>query len=212
MKRSIGFGIVVLIIATMAFGPASAQDNSQATISALQTQVADLQSTVDARGEKINAQRTQVADLKGRVSDLESQVPTPTPQPAAPQLGSTVKADNWEIVVQSTELRPTTGQSTNTFTAKGVYLAVVITLTNTGTETADFPYRYFQVIDSKSRKFESDFEATYVLNAYDYDFLSNDGVQPGIPYTVGFAFDVPVDASGFIFTTKAGDFRVVLDR
>jgi len=65
MKRSIGFGIVVLIIATMAFGPASAQDNSQATISALQTQVADLQATVDARGEKINAQRTQIAEIKG---------------------------------------------------------------------------------------------------------------------------------------------------
>ncbi len=85
MKRSIGFGIVVLIIATMAFGPASAQDNSQATISALQTHVAELNSTVVARGEKINLQRTQIADLKARVSDLESQVPTPTPD------GSTIK-------------------------------------------------------------------------------------------------------------------------
>jgi len=72
MKRSIGFGIVVLIIAMMAFGPASAQDNSQATISALQTQVAELQSTVDARGQKINVQRTQIAELKSQIQ------PTPT--------------------------------------------------------------------------------------------------------------------------------------
>jgi len=43
MKRTIGFGIVVLIITTMAFGPASAKDNSEATISALQTKVTELE-------------------------------------------------------------------------------------------------------------------------------------------------------------------------
>lgn len=116
MKRSIGFGIVVLIIATMAFGPASAQDNSQATISALQTQVADLQATVDARGEKINAQRTQIAELKTTpTSDGDSAAGSgaaalPTVNPNAPKgtrenptpLGTPVQIGKWVITVLST--------------------------------------------------------------------------------------------------------------
>ena len=71
MKRLIALVVVSFILAAVAFGPASAQDNTEATISALQTKVAE-------RGEKINAQRTQIAELRDRVSELEKLVLSPT--------------------------------------------------------------------------------------------------------------------------------------
>ena len=42
MKKWSGFVVVAIFFATLAFGPAAAQDDSQATIEALQTEVADL--------------------------------------------------------------------------------------------------------------------------------------------------------------------------
>lgn len=62
----------------------SAQDSGpQATISVQETEIADLQGTISARGEKINAQRTQIADQKTEIANLEGQLPstaTPTPE------------------------------------------------------------------------------------------------------------------------------------
>ena len=115
MKRVIGLGALILIMATTAFGPAAAQDNSEATISALQTQVAELKATVDARGQKINAQRTQIAELKTNSSQSDSTnsepVPTsfPTVDPNAPRgtrenpvpVGTPIKLGDWVVTVLS---------------------------------------------------------------------------------------------------------------
>jgi hypothetical protein len=63
----------------------TAQTGEQSTISALETRVAEVRATSDARGERINAQRTQIADLKTRVAEFEQQaIPTPTTAPIDP--------------------------------------------------------------------------------------------------------------------------------
>lgn len=77
------FAAVCMVAAVFSSGRAvEAQDGAQATITALQTRVAELKATAEARGEKINAQRTQIAELRDQVSELQRQLPpTPTPTP-----------------------------------------------------------------------------------------------------------------------------------
>lgn len=98
MKRStVAFLAVVLVIFGSVFavgGPAGAQDDdAEATISALQTEVADQHATSQARGDRINAQKTQIAELRDRIDELELLVPTPTPNDVLAQFsGSTTTA------------------------------------------------------------------------------------------------------------------------
>lgn len=66
MKRMTAFATVVLVMlmaASTAGNGAGAQDGSEATIEALETQLADAKATAAARGERINAQRTKIAEL-----------------------------------------------------------------------------------------------------------------------------------------------------
>ena len=72
---AIAFVIIASLIGAAIVGSGAqvdAQDGAEATIAALQTRVAELEATVEARGEKINAQRTQIAGLRGAQA-------TPTP-------------------------------------------------------------------------------------------------------------------------------------
>ena len=70
MKRlAITIVAIVTVSSAVFMGDgAGAQDDIEATVSALQTEVADLEATVQARGEKINRQRTQIADLRAEPS------------------------------------------------------------------------------------------------------------------------------------------------
>jgi hypothetical protein len=60
--------VVTLVLVTFTGTPSSAQSGEQSTIEALQTENANLQGTVDARGDRMNAQRTQIADLETEVA------------------------------------------------------------------------------------------------------------------------------------------------
>src|SRR5688572_22590530 len=79
---------VLTVIAVLLFaagGSVDAQDdNPEATIAALETQVAEQRATSQARGERINAQKTRIAELNDQIDELESQLP-PTPT-RAPEL------------------------------------------------------------------------------------------------------------------------------
>jgi hypothetical protein len=67
MRRLIA---LVVVVAVGSFGAsASAEGTPEPSVAALETQVSDLQATVDARGAKINAQRTQIADLESQVQN-----------------------------------------------------------------------------------------------------------------------------------------------
>jgi len=57
--------LTVLIAASTAGTGVEAQDGSEATIEALETQLADAEATSAARGAKINDQRTKIAELAG---------------------------------------------------------------------------------------------------------------------------------------------------
>lgn len=60
---ALAFALVSVVL--FSSGPADAQDaDYPATVAALETRVAELEGTVEARGDKINAQRTQIAELK----------------------------------------------------------------------------------------------------------------------------------------------------
>lgn len=55
---------MVVVLSAVHGGGAGAQDDVQTTVSTLRTEVAGLQATSEARGEKINRQRTQIAELR----------------------------------------------------------------------------------------------------------------------------------------------------
>ena len=67
---------LIVLVLLGGIGADAQDDDPEATIAALQTRVAELEATVEARGDKINAQRTQIAELKGALA-------TPTPTPTA---------------------------------------------------------------------------------------------------------------------------------
>lgn len=66
--------VLLTLVAAIAGGrPTTAQDEDlEATIAALQTRVAELEATAEARGEKINDQRTQIAELRGDEPEAET--------------------------------------------------------------------------------------------------------------------------------------------
>lgn len=72
--RGVVVVVFLMIVALVAIsaghsGSTSAQDSGpQATIEAQGTEIAQLKSTIAARGKKINAQRTQIADLKTQLA------------------------------------------------------------------------------------------------------------------------------------------------
>lgn len=65
MKRlAITISILMLVWSAASRGEgAGARDDVEATISALRTEVADLEATSQARGDKVNRQRTRIAEL-----------------------------------------------------------------------------------------------------------------------------------------------------
>jgi hypothetical protein len=195
--------LVGVVTASIASNNTSAQTgNPEATIAALQTEVAKYKATSAARGDKINAQRTQIAELTN---------PQPTPTPAA-EVGKSVTAGSWRITFQSTEIRPTAGQGSNTVTARGIFLVVNFSLENTETLPAEFPFMDLRVIDAEGRTFSVIHDATFFHMSYAFDLFPNEEIQPGLPYNFAVVFDVPTDASGFQFTTGENRFRITLDR
>ena len=93
------FGGAVFVATVSAGGaPIMAQDDDdlEATIAALQTRVAELEGTVEARGEKINAQRTTIAELRPSPTATIPPEPTPPPAPAYASGGLGLSRAEWE--------------------------------------------------------------------------------------------------------------------
>jgi endonuclease YncB( thermonuclease family) len=129
--------------------------------------------------------------------------------PAA--LGTAVRFGDFAIAATATNLQATAG-AFNPQAARGIYLVVVVSITNTGDQPRVFPYENLVVRDSRNRSF------TYALQATSYLQIGSGGtgpfdrLQPGLSYQLPVAFDVPTDAGGFVLTTAGNDFEIALDR
>lgn len=88
MKRLVSVVSVVAIVLTLLVAastgtPSKAQTGDQATIEAQETRIAELEGTVDARGERMNAQRTEISALEAELAGE----PAPTEGAAEPEPG-----------------------------------------------------------------------------------------------------------------------------
>jgi hypothetical protein len=208
VKRSyIGLFCVIAVIVASLIGtgsPADAQvDGPEATIEALLTRVAELEGTVEARGEKINAQRTQIADLR-------SQLPVVNEDPA---IGDVFAISNFEFTVQGTNVLDAVGDF-DPQEANGIYLVVYLDVKNVSDRPRLFPYDDFEVVDGQRRTYSFDDMAAISLLIFEMDQMMSiyDELQPGVITSTAVIFDVPVEATGFTLTNKRGDFEAPLDR
>lgn len=172
-----------------------------------------------------SAMQTAVADLQTRVAALEIGVATPagtpfaTPvalaSPAAAEgsdLGTAVRAGDWEITVTSTEESQGFEGIFEQQTSRGVYIVVRMSLKLAANAPFAFPYNDLVLMDEAGRTFSLDADATSDWLIQNTDLTLYSELQPGLPYEVVALFDVPPDAAGLVLTSGEQLFSVRLDR
>ena len=97
-------------------------------------------------------------------------------------------------------------------TPRGVFVAVHLTVVNTGMVPAAFPFSDLRLTDGAGRVFSPDSDTTTDWLIQNTDFYQSAELQPGLPYEAVVFFDVPRDATGLAPTTSDGVFTIALDR
>ncbi len=223
MARLTAASLVALVLAAFAL-PSSggvAQEgggDTEATIAALQTQVAQ-------QTGRLNALTTRVARLEG-VSANEILDPTgaaeptprrPTPAPTATprtpptRIGQETVVDNWSLLVAGTESRDQFVGSEPVL-PRGAFVIVSLEVTNTGNQPLDFPWRDLRLADGEGRLFSPSDDATITYHVYELDTSTSDELQPGLTYAFPIVFDIPPDAENLLLTSSDRVFSIDLDR
>jgi hypothetical protein len=192
--------VVCFAVATAVFvvpGSAQTDEAYEATISALQTEVAEWESKHEALKDRYDLLRDQLA------RGAEVAVEPDTPDGNA--LGVEIQLATWALTADSTEIVTAAAPgSVIEERARGQYLVVNLTVVNTTSSPARFPFTDFMVIDSAGRTFSVDEEASvaHYIIAFD-DTPRVLSLQPGIPYPMPVLFDVAPDGTGFtLFDTS----------
>jgi hypothetical protein len=174
------------------------------TVAAYQTEVADLEATVEAL-------QTQVTELRDRI---RGQRETPTPEPGQDgdlyEIGETFTVDPWEITVTGWELSPTLSTNYETNTARGIYALVYFTVTNVGDAPTDFPYDALALKTGEGRTYDVDDDALFNLQYTIYGLSRYDELQPGLPYETAVLFDIPPDSTQLVLTSEGDEFTISL--
>ena len=147
---------------------------------------------------------TSLPSSVGQVASPPAQ-PTPIP-PRAPAIGATVAGQGWEITVTDV----TTYGRVGAFRAEGVFVYVTLTIRNTGSTAAAFPYDGLLVVDVNGATFNLAVGATKETLTYDkgIDFFAQ--IEPGASANVAAVFDTAVDATGLKLTTPSRVFTIIL--
>lgn len=144
--------------------------------------------------------------------------PTPTDEPTNEliQMG-----DEFEIGLRNATLTMTINQTETIdeidagggFTADGTYVIVFFSLVRNADAPGPFTYDSFILTDSAGNEYEFDEGATDALLKTSEDFADgvDQEIDSDVTYNLAIVFDVPTDASDFIFSTSGGDFQVELD-
>ena len=203
MKRLVAIAVAAVIVVTAAWnsGGTKAQDGADATIQSLETEVALVRATSQARGKKINAQRTQIAELKALLPVINED----------PAIGDVFAIQDFELTIQGTDLRQTVG-SFDPQDANGVYLLVYLDVKNVTSSPKEFPFETFQVEDGQGRSYTFDSISAIYLLIEEFQRGTYDQLQPSIIYSTAVIFDVPEDATGFTLSTRRNEFEAPLDR
>jgi predicted metalloprotease len=143
--------------------------------------------------------------------------PTPTSKAGTDELIQI--GDEYEIELRNATLSMTVTSTQaiddlgGGFEADGTYLVVAFTLERDAETAGPFTYNSFILTDSDGNEYEFDEAATdAVLKTAETlpDGIDQD-IESGQRYKLVIIYDVPTDASGFVFSTSNGDFPVELD-
>ena len=132
--------------------------------------------------------------------------PTPIPMPA-PSIGTAVTSQGWEITVTDVA----TYQHVGDYTANGTFLYVMLTVKNTGSNAAAFPYDGLIVVDANGASYVIDVPATKETLTYDKGVDLFAQFEAGSSHAVASVFDIALDATGLKLTTPSHVFSIVLD-
>jgi len=128
--------------------------------------------------------------------------------PAGPQ---TLTLGSWEITITAHESVPSLATTFETYSARGVFLVVYMTVTNTGNDPGAFPYDDLRVTTDEDRTYNYASEPTFGFQIGTYNISLYEDLQPGLAYETAVVFDVPPDASGLALTTTGQAFEAPLE-
>jgi hypothetical protein len=157
--------------------------------------------TREAELAEVAALQTQVADLQTQVAALQTQAATasatatptatPTPVPPAPMGQELTFDETWGIAVVDAQSRLTVDE----FQAEGIFIEVVIRVTNNSNESNAFPFERFVLTDDKGRSVGANLAASILLEG-----TQSRTVEPWRTVDLRYVFDVLPDAGqSFVF-------------
>lgn len=127
------------------------------------------------------------------------------------KIGDTFKANVWEITVTGYETAPQLSSSYDTYTARGIFVIVYLSVNNDGNEPAYFPYDDLMIQTSEGRSYNYNSDATIGMVISSTGMGTYENLQPGLPIDTMVVFDVPADASGLLLTEKSKSWTVTLE-
>ncbi len=194
-------GVVVAVGWPASTLVAQDSDPAEATVSALQTEVADLQST-------ITAYETLLPLLIGDVAEVDATAEVEPPL-----------TSKWRVEVTGVaELGGYPDYDDDGdrvwVEARGKIVAVRLAITNVDTQPVSFFSNQDLLLeDDQGRRFSYDGDATssfLVIQTDIYDNQPDGDFQPGLTYEDAIAFDVPTDAENLALVSADGSVRIAL--
>ncbi|MEA2510733.1 MAG: hypothetical protein QOJ59_220, partial [Thermomicrobiales bacterium] len=186
--------VIALAITSLFLNSSAAQDDPSATVAAIRTQMAVLQ--------------TEVASLPTQATASA----TITPSAEEAFIGDPVRLDPFEFSVQGsifeTELPDSSGYLTYS-SNNGHFLVITLSIRNVGAESVEFPWTDFVV--------EEQYGAQYETNTLSYpiyfgdEYNTSDMIIPNNTYTLKTLFDLPLQAQGLIYRHKSIPIVIHLD-
>lgn len=159
-------------------------DPAEATIEALQTQVAEQAATIEAlTGESASERQPTMSPPTATQSG-------PLTSSVALNVGSHIQTAVWSIAIQHTE-EESTIELYEAFTAQGVYLLVTLQVDNLTHLPLEFPYRNLELTDSEGRtySYQSTITANLLNEWYDPLFVYS-LLQPDLSYETVVVFEL----------------------
>lgn len=139
------------------------------------------------------------ADAAELSAALFAVLSTPVPDIATPEpVVTSAEFGNWTLTVAGAESVPSVAAVLQTHTARGVYVVVYLSVSNTGDTPQAFPYTDLVLHDGGNRTFSVDTDATIPFQIEYYGVSMYEDLQPGLAYDTAVIFDVPPDAAGLM--------------
>lgn len=212
LRRRVGVVLLAgtsLLLAACGAVDASVDPTATTATTRIATQAAPAGSETTPTPPPAQAQQTTpraTAQVAPTQTPRPLSTPTPLPPPA-PAIGDSVQTEGWVFSVTGFE----TFQRIGDHTASGMFLYLHLTVTNTGSSPAAFPFTGLIVTDHASRTFFLAEEATRETLEWDFGTAMDEPIQPGETRNVAAAFDIALDSTDLKLTSPSRVFEIAIE-